>query len=88
LTNCPEDEYFLAHIEHIEKTYPKQPTDIVMSMGGALLGIGMRSKTLNAAALNVAMKIGPVDFDPDGRCEPMDIAKHLTSNYIKKKLGI
>jgi hypothetical protein len=57
-------------------------------MAGALMGIGKRSKELNAAALRVAVKIGPIDFDPDGRCEPMDASKHLTGNYIKKKLGL
>jgi len=86
--SAPEEEYFLAHIAHIEKTYPEQSTDIVLSMGAALIGIGKRSKELNAAALKVAVKIGPIDFDPDGSCDPMDVAKHLTSDYIKKKLGI
>ena len=59
-----------------------------MSMAGALMGIGKRSKKLNAAALRVARKIGPIDFDPDGGCDPMDPTKHLTSDYIKKKLGL
>ncbi len=86
--SAPKDEYFLAHIKHIEDTYPKQDTTALMSMAGALLGIGKRNKELNSAALKVAMKIGPIDFDPDGRCEPMDVAKHLTSDYIVNKLGI
>ena len=47
------------------------------------MGIGKRSKELNAAALKVAVKIGPIDFDPDGRCEPMDVAKHLTGHYLQ-----
>lgn len=86
--SAPEEEYFLAHVAHIEKTYPKQSTTVLMSMATALMGIGKRSKELNAAALTVAMKIGPIDFDPDGRCEPMDVAKHLTSNYVEKKLDL
>ena len=85
---APADEYFLAHIAHIEKTYPKQSTTVLMAMAGALMGIGKRSKELNASALNVALKIGPIDFDPDGRCEPMNVAKHLTSDYVKSKLNI
>ena len=52
------------------------------------MGIGKRSKKLNAAALKVARKIGAIDFDPDGSCDPMDVTKHLTSDYIKKKLGL
>ena len=86
--SAPDDEYFLAHIAHIEKTYPKQSTDALLSMAGALMGIGKRSKVLNSAALRVARKIGPIDFDPDGRCEPMDPVKHLTSKYIRDKLGL
>jgi len=86
--SAPKEEYFLAHVSRIEKLYSKQSTSILMSMGAALMGIGKRSKKLNAAALKVARKIGPIDFDPDGRCDPMDIAKHLTSDYIIKKLGI
>ena len=86
--SAPKEEYFLAHIAHIEKTYPKQSTNVLMSMGSALMGIGKRSKVLNAAALRIAMKIGPIDFDPDGSCEPMDFVKHLTSKHIKQKLGL
>ena len=85
--SAPEDEYFLAHIAYIEKTYQEQSTTILMAMAGALMGIGKRNKELNAAALKVAMKIGPIDFDPDGRCDPMDVTKHLTSDYLKTKLG-
>lgn len=86
--SAPDEGYFLAHIEHIDKNYPKQSTDALMSMAGALMGVGKRSKKLNAAALKVALKIGPIDFDPDGRCDPFDITKHLTSDYIQKKLGL
>lgn len=86
--SAPDDEYFLAHIDHIDKTHSEQSIDGLMAMGGALMGMGKRSKTLNAAALKVAQDIGPIDFDPDGRCDPMDVSKHLTSDYIKKKLGI
>ena len=39
-------------------------------------------------ALKVAKQIGPIDFDPDGSCDPMDVTKHLTSDYVKKKLGL
>lgn len=85
---APSEEYFLAHITYMETTYQKQSIDVLLSMAGALIGVGKRSKELNAAALRVAKKIGPVDFDPDGRCDPMDAVKHLTSDYIRQKLGI
>lgn len=86
--SAPQDEYFLAHIAHIENTYTKQSTTNLMAMAGALMGIGKRNKELNAAALKVAVEIGPIDFDPDGSCDPMNVAKHLTSDYVKKKLGL
>ena len=86
--SAPEEDYFLAHIAHIEKTWPKQSTDTLMSMAGALMGVGKRSKELNAASLKVARKIGTIDFDPDGSCDPFDVSKHLTSDYVKKKLGL
>ena len=41
-----------------------------------------------SAALEVALNIGPIDFDPDGGCDPMDVARHLTSDYLRNKLGI
>jgi len=86
--SAPDEEYFLAHVARIDKMYPKQAIPALMSMAGALMGIGKRSKKLNAAALKVAKKIGPIDFDPDGRCDPFDVAKHLTGVYAKKKLGL
>ena len=86
--SAPQDDYFLDHIARIEKTYPKQGTTALMAMAGALMGIGKRNKKLNAAAIKVSRQIGPIDFDPDGRCDPMDVTKHLTSDYIKKKLGL
>jgi len=81
--SAPDDATFLRHVERIEKTYEKQSIDVLMSMAGALMGIGKRSMGLNAAALRVAKKIGPIDFDPDGRCDPFDVAKHLTRKAIR-----
>jgi len=86
--SAPEEDYFLAHIADIENTYSKQSTAALMSMAGALQGMGMRSKNLNAVALKVAKKIGPIDFDPDGRCDPFNVAKNLTSDYAKKKFSL
>ena len=86
--SAPDDEYFLEHVDRIDTRYSKQPLVVLMSMTGALLGIGKRSKGLNAAALKVASKIGPIDFDPDGRCDPWDVSKHLTADYVKQKLGL
>ena len=59
-----------------------------MAMAGALQGMGMRTKKLNRVALKVAKKIGPIDFDPNGRCDPYNVAKNLTSDYAKQKFGL
>ena len=57
------------------------------AMAAALMGIGKRNKKLNTAAIRAAKAIGPVDIDygDDNRCEPLDVLKHLTSDYLKKK---
>jgi hypothetical protein len=60
-----------------------------VAMGGALMSIGKRNKKLNAAAIKVAKAIGPIHFsDGDKKCEPMDVLKHLTSDYLRNKLGV
>lgn len=86
--NALEEPYFLDHVTHIRRTWKQQPTSVLMAMATALMGMGKRSKALNAAALEVALEIGPIDFDPDGRCDPMDVSKHLSSDYLKAKLGL
>ena len=86
--SAPEEDYFLGHIAQIDKTYSKASINTLMAMGCALMGMGKRTVKLNREALKVTNKIGPIDFDPDGRCDPMDFSKHLTSKYITDKLGI
>ena len=84
--SAPAESMFLDHIARIEKTYAKQPTTVVMAMGGALLGMGSRNVKLHTAALRVAKKIGPIDFDPDGKCAPFDVAKNLSHKMFKERL--
>ena len=85
---APDDQYFLDKIAHMEETYRKEERSVLASMGGALIGIGKRSKVLNQAALKLARSIGPIQFDETGNCDPLNVEKHLTSDYIKQKLGI
>ena len=40
---APDDTWFLDHVDRIEKTYSNQSIDALMAMGGALMGMGMRS---------------------------------------------
>jgi len=87
--STPDEDFFLQHIEHILHSYDGESLAVQGSMGGALLGMGKRTAKLNAAALNVARYIGPIAFTTEsGNCEPFDVSKHLTSDYIRKKLGV
>ena len=82
------DDFFLDCIDRIGKTIATEENWVRVGMGGALMGIGKRNKKLNAAAVKVATKIGPIYFsDGDKKCEPMDVLKHLTSDYLRNKLG-
>lgn len=86
--SAPDDQYFLKVVDRIEREFSDQDIDVQMAMGGAIMGIGKRNKPLNGPALKVARKICPIDFDPSGKCEPFDAVKHLTSDALKKKLGL
>lgn len=86
--SAPNDEYFLKLINHIDQTFTDEDRSVHLAMATALMGIGKRNKTLNKAALKVAKKIGPVPVESGKtQCEPMDITKHLTSDYLKKKFA-
>ena len=83
------DDFFLGCVEKIGSTIAKEENRVRVGMGGALMSIGKRNKKLNAAAIKVAKAIGPIDFsDGDKKCEEMNVLKHLTSDYLRNKLGI
>lgn len=83
------DDFYLSIIKKIGQELFEEPISLRVSMGAALMGIGKRSKSLNEQALKVARKIGPIDFNEPGQsCEPMNVEKHLTSDYLKQKLGL
>ncbi|HAV62624.1 MAG TPA: hypothetical protein DCY13_09690 [Verrucomicrobiales bacterium] len=85
---APDDAFFIKRIEHIRRSFPREPLQVRGAMGGALMGMGKRNRTLNAAALKVAREIGPIDLGSEGgQCEPFDVVKHLTSDHLKQKLG-
>ena len=85
-----DDDYLLERIKHIENEIHDEEMWVREAMNTALLGIGKRNKKLNKAAVRAAKKIGPVDIDygDDNSCEPLDVHKHLTSDYVKKKLAV
>lgn len=83
------DDFFMAVIQDIEQHFASADKKLLLAMGGALLGIGKRNASLNKAALALARQIGPIDFNEDGKsCEPLDVEKHLTSDYLRKKLQL
>ena len=87
--SAPDDVYFLECIENIKSTYDKEHKSVRLSIGGALIGIGKKNLLLNTMALEFAQKINPIEFESrSGKCDPLDVVKHLTSDYIKKKLGV
>ena len=83
------DGFFLGCIEKISNTIAKEENWVRVGMGGALMNIGKRNRTLNAAAIKVAKAIGPIHFsDGDKKCKPINVLKHLTSDYLRNKLGL
>ena len=87
--SAPNNAFFLDRIKQILKSFKDEKNIIKGAMGGALMGIGKRNVELNSAALKVAQTIGPIEVNSGvSDCDPFDVAKHLTSDYIKNKLNI
>ncbi len=82
-----DDAYCLRRIEHIRDTIHGETMWVREAMQGALLGIGKRNKKLNQAAIRAVKSICSVDIDygDDNSCEPINVLKHLASDYLKKK---
>lgn len=81
------DEFFLERVNRVRETIQDQPMWVRESMMVALFGIGKRNRKLNQACIKAVKAIGPVDIDygDDNSCEPLDVMKHLTSDYVQKK---
>jgi 3-methyladenine DNA glycosylase AlkD len=84
-----DDDYLLGRIDHIKDTIHSEEMWVREAMLTALMGVGKRNKELNTAAVSAAKAIGPVDVDygDDNSCEPLNVLKHLTSDYLTKKLS-
>lgn len=84
-----DDAFLMDRIAHIGDSIQGEEMWVRAAMAGALLGIGKRNKKLNDAAIHVAKDIGPVEMDygDDNKCEPFDLLKHLTSDYLKVKFS-
>lgn len=82
------DEFFLNIISQINQTIDNEPKSVRLSMATSLMGIGKRNLVLNQAAITVAKRVGAIDFNEgDSKCEPFDILKHLTSDFLKQKFA-
>lgn len=84
-----DDGFLEGRITHIRRTIHGEDMWVREAMATALMGIGKRSKQLNAAAIEAAEAIGPIDVDygDDNACQPLDVLKHLKSNYVRKKFA-
>ena len=83
------DDFCLDLIQRIEAEIHEEEMWVRESMNTAMMGLGKRNKKLNRAAIKAAKAIGRVDIDygEDNDCQPLDVLKHLTSDYIKKKFA-
>ena len=87
---APDEAFFSDCIQRIQASIQDEEDMWVReSMKSALMGIGKRTAPLNKAAIRAVKSIGPVDVDygDDNGCEPLDVMKHLKSDYLKKKFG-
>ncbi len=87
--SMPNDDFFIGVIDYIKENFQHESLAVQGAMGGAMLGIGKRSAILNEVTLELAKTLGPIQFETEGKyCEPLNVVKHLTSDYIKNRLGI
>lgn len=85
---APSEAFFLTQVTRIANTINGELENVRLAMGTALMGIGKRSAALNKAALQVAQETGPIVFTTaNGKCEPFDVAKHLTTARLKQQLS-
>ena len=87
---APADDFLLECIDRIQSSiHDDKDMGVRESMNVALMGIGLRNRKLNKAAIKAAKAMSPVDiaYGDDNSCEPTDVLKHLTSDFIKRKLG-
>jgi 3-methyladenine DNA glycosylase AlkD len=81
-----DDPFFIRCIDRIQDAIHQEENWVRDAMNTSLLGMGKRNRTLNKAAIRAARAIGPVQVDyGDNSCEALDVLKHLTSDYLKKK---
>lgn len=89
--DAPDDEWFSARIEEIERGIHEAPNRKRESMNTALIAIGTRNEALQKRAVAAAKRIGKVDVDHGQTgCKTADALEYIarTWNYrARKKAG-
>jgi 3-methyladenine DNA glycosylase AlkD len=82
------DSYFEVYFLQIK--YLQQEENFVKdAMNNALFSIGKRNLNLHRQSLKLARANGVVIVDyGDNSCQAIDVVKHLTSDYVTKKLRL
>ena len=87
--NTPDNNFFLKWMKQIEINFDQELISVQSAMGCAVMGIGKRNVSLHKTALELAKKLGPIPFESSGdNCAPMDLVKHLTSDYLRSKFKL
>jgi 3-methyladenine DNA glycosylase AlkD len=87
--NAPDNNFFLNWLKQIEINFDQEHISVQSAMGCAVLGIGKRNVSLHKTALEIAKQLGPIQFESSGdSCAPLDLIKHLTSDYLRSKLKL
>lgn len=83
-----DDAFFETYLVRIQKRIHGEENWVRDAMNASLLSIGKRNAQLHEKTLAAAKAIGPVQVHyGDNSCQPPDIVKHLTSDYVLKKFG-
>ena len=86
---APDNEFFLSWLKQIKIHFQHEQLSVQSAMGCAVLGIGKRNAILHAPALELAKQLGPIQFESSGdSCAPLDLVKHLISDYLRSKLKL
>lgn len=79
------DEYFATQLVRIEANIHRAENRVRYSMNGALIGIGLRNETLQAAAIEAAGRIGKVEVDHgETSCQTPDAAAYIRKAVASK----
>ncbi len=88
---APDETYFVSKVNLFHKNFEQEKDYWAReAMKLALMGIGKRSKKLNKVAVKYARAASKLETEknPKNGCEPLDVLKHLKSEYLTKKLGL